>query len=223
MPKQITKESLAQYIQKEAMRLVNEDKQTALGDPADVVMNKMVAGAKTKPEAKVKNIGGKEETKSAKVATEDPTNVTMNKMDKEAGSDGKVATAVKVKAGGDKSSDQSTNVGMKSANFDSKTSNPSKDSGEPFDENGEAKMNSMDKEVDEGTKTFVKAGGEMSSKQATNVGMKKPDVHEDAQNEPAPEAIAKAIEMPKEGANFANKGELLEFVRRQAQKLADLL
>lgn len=223
MSKQIRKKDLVTYIHEQAQRLMEADEIKAAGEPTDVVMNKMVDGASAKPVAKVKNVGGNEETKSAKVAADDPTNVTMNQMDKEAGSDGKSATAVKVEAGGDLSSDQSATAGQKSANFDSKKSNPSKEKGEPFDKDGEAKMNSMDKEVDEGTKTFVGAKGEMGSKQATNVGMKKADVHEDAQNETAPETIAKAIEMPKEGFTFKDKNDLLEWTKSQAEKIADLL
>ena len=223
MSKQIRKEDLVKYIHEQAQRLIEADEIKAAGDPTDVVMNKMVDGASAKPEAKVKNVGGKEETKSAKVAADDPTNVTMNQMDKEAGSDGKASTAVKVEAGGDLSSDQSATAGQKAANFDSKKANPSKESGEPFDEKGEAKMNSMDKEIDKGTKTFVGAKGDMGSDQATNVGMNGTDVHEDAQNEAAPEAIAKAIEMPKEGFTFKDKNDLLEWTKSQAEKVADLL
>jgi hypothetical protein len=223
MSKQIRKKELVNYIHEQAQKLIEADEIKAAGEPTDVVMNKMVDGASANPEAKVKNVGGKEETKSAKVAAEDPMNVSMNQMDKEAGSDGKAASAVKVEAGGDLSSDQSATAGQKAANFDSKKSNPSKESGEPFDENGDAKMNSMDKEGDEGTKTFVGAKGNLSSDQATNVGMNGTDVHEDAQNEAVPEKIAKAIEMPKEGFTFKDKNELLEWTKGQAAKIADLL
>ncbi len=223
MSKQIRKEDLVRYIHGQAQRLIEADEIKAAGNPTDVVMNKMVGGASANPEAKVKNIGGNEETKSAKVAAKDPMNVAMNTMDKEAGSDGAASTAVKVNAGGDLSSDQSATAGQKTANFDSKKSNPTKEKGEPFDKDGEAKMNSMDKEVDEGTKTFVGAKGNLSSDQATNVGMNGADVHEDAQNEAVPEAIAKAIEMPKEGFTFKNRNELLEWTKIQAEKVATLM
>lgn len=222
--KQITLDNLAAYVKQQAQKLMEAEDFSAQGDPTDVKMNKMVKGANQKPKSTVKNVGGKEETKSAKASSEDATEVDMNKMDKEQGSDGKAATAVKVEAGGDKGSDQSSNVGMKKADFDSKTANPSKDSGEPFDKDGKAEMNSMDKEVDEGTKTYVGAKkSSMGSDQATNVGMKKPDVHEDAQNETAPEAIAKAIEMPTEGYVFKDRAELMEWTRSQAKKISDLL
>jgi hypothetical protein len=202
---------------------MESEKFSSHGDPTDVKMNKMVQGADSKPKAVTKNVGGDTEVKSSKVAATDATQVKMNQMDKEQGSDGKVATAVKVEAGGEMKSDQSSNVGMKKADFDSKSQNPSKKTGEPFDKDGEMEMNSMDKEIDEGTKTFVEAGGEMGSKQATNVGMKKPSVSEKANNEKAPEAIAKAIEMPTEGHVFKNKKELLEWTRSQAKKIAVLL
>jgi hypothetical protein len=112
---------------------------------------------------------------------------------------------------------------MKAPDFESKKENPSKESGKPFDTVGEADMNSMDKEVDEGTKTYVDSSGDMGSSQATNVGMKKPNVSEKAKNEPAPKAIADAIEMPKEGFVFKNRNELLEWTKSQAQRISELL
>lgn len=224
MSKQIKQSALAAYVKQQAQRLMEAEEFSSAGDPTDVKMNKMVDGADQKPKAVTKNVGGKEETKSGKAASTDATKVDMNKMDKEQGSDGKAATAVKVEASGDMNSDQSTNVGMKGADFDSKTANPSKSSGEPFDKDGVLEMNSQDGEVDEGTKTYVGAkDSAMGSDQATNVGMKKPDVHEKAQNESAPEAIADAIEMPTEGHVFKDKAELMEWTRTQALKIADLL
>lgn len=221
---QLDANNLAQYVKNMAKKLMEaEGKITAIEDPTDVKMNKMVDGADKKPAATTKNVGGEVETKSAKVATEDPTNVKMNKQDKEQGSDGKVATAVKVEAGGESGSKQSSNAGMKKSDFTSKKDNPKRETGEPFDEAGEKEMNSMDKEIDEGTKTYVGSNGDMGSSQATNVGMKKPDVHEKAQNEKAPEAIADAIEMPKEGYQFKNKNELMEWTRKEAEKIAKLL
>lgn len=221
--KQLTTESLAAYVKEQAKKMMESQDFSSHGDPTDVKMNKMVKGADAKPTATTKNVGGKQETKSAKVAASDATKVDMNQMDKEQGSDGKVATAVKVKASGKMNSEQSSNVGMNNPDFESKKQNPPKSTGEPFDKDGELEMNSMDKEIDEGTKTYVEASGEMSSSQATNVGMKKPKVHEDAPGQPAPEAIAKAIEMPKEGYVFKDKNELLEWTRSQAKKVADLL
>lgn len=223
MSKQIRKQDLVKYIHEQAQKLIEADEIKAAGEPTDVVMNKMVDGADAKPEAKVKNISGEEESKSATVDSNDATNVTMNQMDKEAGSDGEAATAVKVEAGKEVKSNQSVTAGQKEASFDSKKENPSKESGGPFNKDGEAEMNSMDKEIDEGTKTYVGAEGDLNSSQATNVGMKGKDIHEKAQNETAPEAIAKAIEMPKEGFTFKDRNELLEWTKSQANKVADLL
>lgn len=221
---QLDANNLAQYVKNMAKKLMEaENKITAIEDPTDVKMNKMVAGADKKPIATTKNVGGEVETKSAKTTTEDPINVKMNQQDKEQGSDGKVAAAVKVEAGSDANSQQSSNVGMKAPDFDSKKDNPKKETGGPFDKDGVKEMNSMDKEIDEGTKTYVSAEGNMSSDQATNVGMKKPAVYEKAQNEKAPEAIADAIEMPKEGYQFKNKKELMEWTRKEAEKIAKLL
>lgn len=104
-----------------------------------------------------------------------------------------------------------------------KSTQPSKDSGEPFSEKGEKEMNSMDEEGDDTTKTFVKAGGTASSKQDTNKGMHKPEFSEEAKNEKEKEErIAKAIEIS-EGRKFSSKEELLEFCKKEAERVYKLL
>ena len=211
-----TTDQLNEYVDRKLAQLIEADTKSD-GDPMEVKMNKMVSGADQKPVAKVSAT----ETKSAKVAATDATKVAMNKMDKEQGSDGTIAAAVKVEAGGDLKSDQSATAGMKDKNATSKTDNPKKETGEPFDENGEAEMNSMDREVDEGTKTYVETGSEGVGKQATTVGQKKA-----VSKESAPESketklrISDAIQMP-EGK--MTKKELVEFALNEAKKIKDLL
>ena len=211
-----TQNQLDEYVDKKVMQLIESDMKSD-GDATEVKMNKMVDGAETKPVAKVSTT----ETKSANVAASDATKVTMNSMDKEQGSDGDIKAAVKVEAGGDLKSDQSATAGMKDKDATSKTDNPKKDLGAPFDEDGEAEMNSMDKEVDEGTKTYVETGSEGVGSQATTVGQKKavakvaaPDSKE---TEPK---IADAITMP-EGK--LNKKELISFGINEARKIKDLI
>lgn len=211
-----TSDQLNEYIDKKLAQLIEADMKSD-GDPTEVKMNKMVDGADKKPAAKVSAT----ETKSATVASSDATNVEMNKMDKEQGSDGDIAAAVKVEAGGDMKSDQDTNVGMKDKDATSKTDNPKMETGEPFDENGEMPMNSMDREVDEGTKTFVDAGSEGVGKQPTTVGQKKAVAHESApESKETKPRIADAIQMP-EGK--MSKKELIDFAINEARKIKDLL
>lgn len=211
-----TTDQLNEYIDKKLAQLREADMKSD-GDPTEVKMNKMVSGADKKPVAKVSAT----ETKSANVASSDATKVKMNQMDKEQGSDGKIAAAVKVEAGGDMKSDQDTNVGMKDKDATSKSDNPKMETGEPFDEKGEMPMNSMDREVDEGTKTYVDAGSEGVGKQPTTVGQKKAVAHESAPSSKEDKArIADAIQMP-EGT--MTKKEMIEFAMNEARKIKDLL
>jgi len=211
-----TTDQLNEYVDKKLSQLIEADTKSD-GDPMGVKMNKMVNGADQKPVAKVSAT----ETKSAKVAATDATKVVMNKMDKEQGSDGTISAAVKVEAGGDLKSNQSATAGMKDKDATSKTDNPKLETGEPFDEKGEAQMNSMDREVDEGTKTYVEAGSEGVGKQATTVGQKKAVAKESAPESKEDKArISGAIQMP-EGK--MTKKELVEFALNEAKKIKDLL
>jgi hypothetical protein len=214
----VTNEQLNEYVDKKIMQLIEADMKSD-GDPTEVKMNKMVSGADAKPVAKVSAT----ETKSANVATSDATKVTMNTMDKEQGSDGDISAAVKVEAGGELKSDQSATAGMKDKDATSKTDQPKADLGAPFDENGEAEMNSMDREIDGGTKTYVEAGSEGVGSQATTVGQKKAVAKESAPDSSVKETeprISDAIQMP-EGK--LNKKELIDFAINEARKIKDLI
>jgi|TARA_R110000851_G_scaffold85152_3_gene185318 hypothetical protein len=214
----VTNEQLNEYVDKKIMQLIEADMKSD-GDPAEVKMNKMVSGADAKPVAKVSAT----ETKSANVAASDATKVVMNTMDKEQGSDGSVSAAVKVEAGGEIKSKQSATAGMKDKNATSKTNQPAKDLGAPFNEDGETEMNSMDKEVDEGTKTYVETGSEGAGSQATTVGQKKAVAKESAPESTTKETeprISDAIQMP-EGK--LNKKELINFAINEAKKIKDLI
>jgi len=211
-----TDKQLNEYVDKKIERLIEADMKSD-GDSTEVKMNKMVDGADRKPEAKVSAT----ETKSANVASTDATKVVMNTMDKEQGSDGDVSAAVKIEAGGNIKSKQSATAGMKDKDATSKTNQPKSDLGAPFDENGESEMNSMDREVDGGTKTYVEAGSEGVGKQATTVGQKKamakvaaPDSKE------TKERISDAIQMP-EGK--MSKKELIAFGLNEAKRINGLI
>ena len=211
-----TTKMLNEYVDKKLAELVEADMKSD-GDPTEVKMNKMVDGADKKPEAKVST----SETKYGKVATTDPTKVAMNQMDKEQGSDGDISAAVKVEAGGDLKSKQSETAGQKSKDATSKKDNPDAELGNPFKEEKEPKMNEMDKENDQGTKTYVEAGSEGVGSQPSTVGQKKAESKEKApKSEETKERIAKAIQMP-EGK--MNQKQLIEFAMTQAKKVKSLL
>ncbi len=222
--RQITKSELQKYIISEAMKMLNA------GDAMDVDMNQndKEVGSDGNPGTalvKVKEKGGFEKKSSAPAAadnieeTEEAMDVDLNQNDKELGSDGKVAAAVSVEAGsGTKKGDSIE--GMKNANFESKDKNPSTASSTPFEERKEkVDMNAMDKTTDDGAKTYVEAGSDMSKGDST--GQAKANWSEAAKNEKEKaEAIAKAIQLPE---TFKNKKELLGFINEHAKKLSSVL
>jgi hypothetical protein len=220
MEKQTNKIKLSElkkFIFEEAMKLVNA------GDPMDVEMNQH-DGSKdsTGAAVKAKEKGGFETKKTAPakaeniVATEETTEVEMNQNDKEGGSDEKIAAAVGVEATGSTKKGDSVE-GMHNAKFDSKDKNPSTDSSKPFEERKEkVEMNSQDKPGEEGAKTYVSAGSEMSK--GMSKGQAKANFSEDAKNEKEKaERIATAIQLPE---TFKNKKELLNFIKTEAEKLS---
>lgn len=222
--KKITKAELQQYIISEAMKMLNA------GDVLDVDMNTMdkEVGSDGKPGTalvKIKEKGGFEKKSEAPakaeniVDTEEATEVKMNQNAKEGGSDEKIAAAVSVEAAGSTKKGDSVE-GMKNANFESKDKEPSIDVSKPFEEKeGEVKMDKMDKVVDDGTKTFVAPGADMSKGAST--GQAKANWSETAKNEKEKaDAIAKAIQLPE---SFKNKKELLNFINEEAKKAAKLL
>lgn len=79
-------------------------------------------------------------------------------------------------------------------------------------------MNSMDKEVDEGTKTFVEAGSEDST------GQKDAKFSEEAKNEKADEPIATAIQLPENfGKEPMSSSELMKMINEEAARVSKLL
>lgn len=222
--KQITKSELQKYIISEAMKMLNA------GDAMDVDMNQndKEVGSDGKPGTalvKIKEKGGFETKSDAPAAaenieeTEEAMEVKLNQNDKEQGSDGKVAAAVSVEAGsGTKKGDSIE--GMKNAKFDSKDKNPSTEVSAPFvEKEGEVKMDKMDKVIDDGAKTYVEAGTDMSKGAST--GQAKANWSEAAKNEKEKaEVIAKAIQLPE---GFKNKAELLNFINEEAKKISKLL
>ena len=222
--KKITKDELKKYIISEAMKMLND------GDALEVEMNTMDKevgsdGKEASALVKTKEKGGFEKKSEAPDAAEnidteeEAMEVDMNQNDKEGGSDEKVAAAVSVEAASSTKKGESIE-GMHNANFESKEANPSTDASKPFEEKKEkVEMNSMDKDGEEGAKTFVAAGSDMSK--GHSKGQAKANWSEEAKNEKEKaEAIAKAIQLPE---SFKNKKELMSFINEHAKKLSNVL
>jgi hypothetical protein len=223
-PKQITKSELQKYIISEAMKMLNA------GDAMDVEMNQndKEVGSDGNPGTalvKTKEKGGFEKKSDAPAAaeniedTEEATEVTMNQNAKEGGSDEKISAAVKVDAASSTKKGDSIE-GMHNADFESKTKGPSTEASTPFEEKKEnVEMNSMDEAKDDGAKTFVQPGADMSKGAST--GQAKASWSETAKNEKEKaEAIAKAIQLPE---SFKGKTDLLNFINEEAKKISKLL
>lgn len=220
----MTKQELQQYIISEAMKMLNA------GDALEVDMNTMdkEVGSDGNPGTalvKSKEKGGFEKKSDAPEAaenidtTEEATEVEMNQNDSEGGSDEKVAAAVKVDAASSTKKGESIE-GMHNAKFDSKDKNPSTESSEPFEERKEkVEMNSMDEAKEDGAKTYVAPGSEMSK--GHSKGQAKANFSEEAKNEKeTAERIAKGIQLPE---TFKNKKELVNFINEEAKKLSKLI
>lgn len=178
----------------------------SLGYPQDVRMNA--------------NDGVGTSGKNGKTSTEDATNVKMNSNDKNLGNVD--SAAVEVKASGTMGKSD-VHAGQPKPSLKTKETSPSKKASQPFTEKANVDMEAMDKEGDDTTAVSVSAGGDSHSKQETNVGMKKSEFKEKAENEKEKEKrIADAIEM-KEGMQFRNKKALMDFINEQALKISELL
>jgi len=156
----------------------------------------------------------KDTTKKEEKKGIEASDTKMNQFAKEEGSDKKAATAVKVSATGTKSGNGAT-TGQANAKFTSKTENPSVDSSDPYKEKFDGDMNTMDKENDEGVKTYVDAGTAKSGDKVT-AGQAKAKVSEKAPIVKDKEPIATGIQIKE---NYT-KTELQEFIRKEAIKLA---
>jgi hypothetical protein len=209
------------------MIISEAEKIISLGDPLNVDMNKMTHPGNSTGDALVKSkeTGGFVKKSSAPSAakniddTEEPLEVDMNEMDGDQGHDEQIAAAVKVDAASSAKKGASVE-GMKNSNFESKDKNPSTASSAPFEEREEkVEMNSQDKATDDGAKTYVEAGAELSKGAST--GQHKANFSEKAKNErETAEIIAKAIQLPE---SFKNKAELLSFINEEAKKVSMLL
>ena len=215
----ITKEELFKMIQEEATKFRNELNEaaakpvTSLGDPIEVEMN---ANDKLgdSDKALTANIGGKTTNKKGDSKATKDVDMNAQADKKSEKGDEKSATAVAVKAGAEKKGEGPT-TGQHKANFEKKTENPSKEVSDPFKEKAEDKMNTMDKENDEGTKTFVDAGAAKGGHDVT-AGQHKAVVKEKAPKVKDKEPIAKGIEIKE----TYTKAELLSFIKEQATKIA---
>lgn len=225
----ISPEDLKKLIKEEASKILKEeaDKIINAGDTMDVKMNSLDRVDNSDGSAFTKNTDGKFEKKKPLNMTNEkmPLDVKMNQKDKDQGHDEKIAAAVKVDAA--KSTKKGTKdnpsiEGMKNANFESKTKNPSTASSTPFEDRKEkVEMNSEDKVVGDGAKTYVEAGSDITGKEKHTTGQKKAVASESAKNEKETyDRIAKAIELPE---GFKSRKELLNFISENAKKVSKLL
>ncbi len=187
-----------------------------LGDPIDAKLNK---NDKTgdKDQALVHKSKSKTEYKKGPAEKgEDPMDVKLNQEPSKQGSDEKAATAVSVKAGAEKGGNDVL-AGQAKANFESKTEGPKAKTGEPFENKAKEEMNSMDKEVDEGTKTFVDAGAAKGGTDVT-AGQHGANWKEKAPKSDNDKRIADAIQLKEK----YTKKELHEFIMAEAIKKAKM-
>lgn len=224
----ISAQDLKRLIKEEATKILREeaDKIIDAGDTMTVDMNQLDRVDNSDGSAYTKNTDGKFEKKKANMENADiPTDVKMNGQDNDQGHDEKIAAAVKVDAASSTKKGTSDNPhieGMKNSNFESKKGNQSTKASTPFeDREGDVKMNSMDKENDEGTKTYVEAGADVKGGEKHTTGQKKADVKEKApEKEDAYGRIAKGIELPE---GFSKKSELVNFIMEEAKRVSKLL
>ncbi len=187
-----------------------------IGDPMDVKLNK---NDKTgdKDQALVHKSKSKTEYKKGPAEKgEEPMDVKLNQAPSKQGSDEKASTAVGVKAGAAKGGNDVLS-GQAKANFESKTEGPKAKTGEPFEDKAKTEMNSMDKEVDEGTKTFVDAGAAKGGTDVT-AGQAKAGWKESAPKSDNDKRIADAIQLKEK----YTKKELQEFIMAEALKKAKM-
>lgn len=217
----VSPSELKELIKEEALKIISK------GNPIDAKMNAMDRLDNSDGSAFVKNTDGKFEKKKPKNMSNEevPVTVKMNKNDDDQGHDEEIASAVKVDAASSTKKGTKDNPhieGMKNSNFESKKDNPSTSSSTPFEDRKEkVDMNSEDKEIDEGAKTYVEPGSEIKNREKHTTGQKKAVPSEKAPgSEETKERIAKGIELPE---GFKNKKELLDFINEQARKVSNLL
>jgi hypothetical protein len=225
----ISKEDLKKLIKEEAMKFLKEesDKIEVAGDAMDVDMNSMDRIDNSDGSAYTKNIDGKFEKKQAADMTNEemPLDAKMNRQDKDQGHDEKIAAAVKVDAANStkKGTKENPSIeGMKNANFESKKGNQSVEASGPYNDRKEnVDMNSEDRVIGDGAKTYVEAGGEVTGGEKHTTGQKKAVAKEKApESKDSYGRIADAIELPEA---FKSKKELLSFINENAKKVSKLL
>lgn len=183
-----------------------------LSDPLDVKLNAN-DGTEDGPNAITKVGKAGNETKKGKESSDDPIKVKVEE-EKDGGSDEKISTAVEVKAGSAKGG-KGVTAGQAAANFTSKESGPKKAVSDPFLEAGKKEVNSMDKLVNDGAKTYVEAGAEKGGADVT-AGQHKAVTKERAPKSDTEKRIADAIQLKES----YKKSELFNLIEDHAKKLA---
>lgn len=226
----ISPEELKKIIKEEATKILKEeaDKIIDAGDTLDVDMNQLDRVDNSDGSAYTKSTSdGQFEKKKANMSNKElPTDVKMNQNDNDQGHDEKIAAAVKVDAASSTMKGTAENPhieGMHNSDFESKKGNQSTEASTPYnDREGEVKMNSQDGNIDdEGAKTYVEAGGDVTGGEKHTTGQKKAVSKEKAPKKDDPYGrIAKGIELPE---GFENKKALINFINEEAKKASKLL
>lgn len=205
MPRKITNVEDLKSLIKERLNKIMESEAKSVGHPMDVKMNSMTdEGDKLKDS----------------VGANDPMSVKMNSEADNGTAD--TGAQVGVKAGATKGNKGPT-AGQAEAKMEEKSgSEASVKAGDPFVEKPKEGMNKMDNEGDDTTKTYVEAGSGNVGSQPTTVGQKAPDFKEEAPEGEKDKRIADAIQM-KEGMKFKNKEDLLNFIKEEAKRIANIL
>jgi hypothetical protein len=228
----------AEYVEKRARQIINEEKIQSLGTPTELEMNKM-DGSKNSSGAQM-NTSGKVKTESPKntpkefVATKDPVDVQMDERGE--GWDEEIATAAKIEGIKSQKPGTETNPhikGQPKANVTSKKdqpnltveNDPTKEGGKPGDKGNQTEMNKEDKEDKQVTpKTQVLGKGEISkdgfSKGQTDKEVNvEPKQETDEKRNKQLDAI-KTIQLPE---SFKNKSELMKFIREEANRISKII
>jgi len=225
---EISAEDLKKLIKETASKFLKEesDKIIDAGDTLEVDMNSMDRVDNSDGSAFTKNTDGQFEKKKANMKNEDlPTDVKMNKQDNDQGHDEEIAAATKVDAANSTKKGSADNPhieGMHNGDFESKKGNQSTKASTPFeDRKDKVDMNSEDREMDEGAKTYVEAGSDVKGGEKHTTGQKKAVVKEKApEKEDSYGRIAKGIELPE---SFKSKKDLANFINEEAKKVSSLL
>ena len=232
----------AKYVREISNKVLNEGKIESLGHPNDLEMNKK-DGSKnsTGASVEIKGDGTFKKKTSAPVnipkqskALENPTEVKMSERD--GGHDEEIATATKIEGTNTEKPENKINdsaKGQVKPKIESKKdqpnvsveADPTKEGGVPGKKNNDVAMNTTDKEY-KGEKPMTQVLGKGNiSKEGNSKGQTDKEINKEAKNEKDEleqklRDSIKTIQLPE---GFKNKTAMLEFIKKEAIKLAKII